>query len=105
MKYIFYFVLYASQHGFQCLIDAVNKEKYDLPPFSAPRLNYNSSKVVDSISQSYLQQFNSTHLGTPYSVSADGSCMFNAVSFVLCGSEILYIYQQNFAYELPLKWS
>jgi len=44
---------------------------------------------VDKVALSYLVKVQATHLGTPYSVTGNGSCLFNAVSVALCGSEEL----------------
>jgi hypothetical protein len=47
----------------------------------------NLPKFVDRVSQTYLQQCDINNFGVPFSVTANGSCMFNAVSLSLCGSQ------------------
>ena len=63
---------------------------YDrLSPFSLPNNSVTKPHTVDKVALSYLVKVQATHLGTPYSVTGNGSCLFNAVSVALCGSEEL----------------
>jgi len=73
---------------FLYLQEIAMKERNQLPMFTMPTY-VNASKHVDRISQEYLQKFGVNNFGDPYKVSADGSCLFNAVSVFLCGTEQL----------------
>ena len=84
---ILFLLFQASQYGFLHLADFCTKERSRIPPFIIPNTLSTSPKFVDGISQTYLQQCDILNFGTPYSVTADGSCMFNSVSLSLCGSE------------------
>jgi hypothetical protein len=64
------------------------KERSNISPFTLPPI-VAAPTVIDTISQSYLQQFNIQQFGVPYKVTDNGSCLCNCVPLVLCGREDL----------------
>jgi hypothetical protein len=81
----------ASQYGFLHLADVCTKERSHIPPFVVPSYTSNLPKFVDRVSQTYLQQCDIHNFGVPFSVTANGNCMFYAVSLSLCGSQDMAI--------------
>ncbi|CAC5358288.1 unnamed protein product [Mytilus coruscus] len=70
--------------------NALNDQKKSLQPFNhSYTVSNKPTSIIDITSQSHLRQCNLSHLGEPYEVTGNGSCLFNAVSFALCGSEDL----------------
>ena len=64
------------------------KERSNISPFTLPPI-VAAPTVIDTISQSYLQQFNIQQFGVPYKVTDNGSCLCNSVPLALCGRKDL----------------
>jgi hypothetical protein len=64
------------------------KERSNISPFTLSSI-VAAPTVIDTISQSYLQQFNIQQFGVPYKVTDNGSCLCNSVPLALCGREDL----------------
>lgn len=81
----------ASQFGFLHFVDVAQIENTTLQQFVAPNYFLLPTRI-DTLSPDFLTKCKIQHLlGDPYYVFDNGSCLFNAVSVALCGTEDLAV--------------